>query len=240
MRTYERHQLKQDRFAATTRETISWAVEHRTKLITGLVVVAVVLVAVIGGAYLWNYRSQQANVALGSAMQTYNADIRPANVPAPPNIVTFTSAKDRARAAHDEFQKVADQYGHTKSGQIARYMAGITLVDLGDLPAAEKELKAVADSGNEDLASLAKLALAGAYRNTNRDKDALALYKDLVDHPTRSVSKSEAELELGSFYEGTNQGTEAVKMYEDILKTDSGSAAAQLASQRMQGIKLPK
>ncbi len=238
MRTYERHQLKQDRFAETTKDTISWAVEHRSKLITGLIVAGSVLVVVIGGWYLWQSRSQKADAALASAMQAYDAEIRPANAPAIPNLLTFTSAQERARVAHDGFQKVADQYGHTKSGHIARYMAAVTLVDLGDLPGAEKELKAVADSGDQDLASLAKLALAGVYRSSNRNNDALALYKGLVDHPTRSVSKSFAELQLGEFYESTKQGGEAVKLYEEILKTDSGSAAAQLATQRMQGIKL--
>ena len=33
MRSYTRHQLKENAFAETTAETISWAVEHRSKLI---------------------------------------------------------------------------------------------------------------------------------------------------------------------------------------------------------------
>ena len=40
MRSYTRHQLKQDSFRTSTTETISWAVEHQSKLIAAAMVVA--------------------------------------------------------------------------------------------------------------------------------------------------------------------------------------------------------
>ena len=45
MRSYTRHQLKENAFAETTAETISWAVEHRSKLIAAAIVVAIVAAA---------------------------------------------------------------------------------------------------------------------------------------------------------------------------------------------------
>ena len=53
MRAETRHQLKQDRFSQATfgaaEATVHWTVEHKTKLIAGAVVIAVVLAASLGG-----------------------------------------------------------------------------------------------------------------------------------------------------------------------------------------------
>ena len=46
MRSYARHQLKQDAFTTSTAETISWAVDNRSKLIAAGIVVLVILAAV--------------------------------------------------------------------------------------------------------------------------------------------------------------------------------------------------
>ena len=50
MRAEARHQLKQDRFAATTFETFSWAVEHRKNLIMGGAAAALVAQDLQGAA----------------------------------------------------------------------------------------------------------------------------------------------------------------------------------------------
>jgi len=104
---------------------------------------------------------------------------------------------------------------------------------MGDLKTGEPELKKVADSGDADMSALAKLALAGVYRATNRNNEALEIYKSLVDHPTASVAKATAQLELASLYEATNQKSEAGKLYSQIMKDDPRSFAASVANQRL-------
>ena len=69
------------------------------------------------------------------------------------------------------------------------------------MPRAEKDLQDVADSRYKEIASLAKLALAAIYHDTNRDPQAIAIYKQLADHPTASVGKSTAQFLLASLYE---------------------------------------
>jgi predicted negative regulator of RcsB-dependent stress response len=237
VRTYEKHQLKQDKFVETTKGTIFWAVENRSKLVTLGIAIGVLIVALIGGSWLWNYRSEKASGALGAAMETYNAPVIAANAPPQSEMVSFPSVQDRARAARSQFQKVADQYGLTKPGRVARYMAAVTALDMSDNQTAEKELMTVADSGNKDLASLAKLALAGLYRETNRTNDALQLYKQLIDRPTETVSKATAQLELAALFENNNQGSEAGKLYSEVIKDDPRSAAAALANERLSTLK---
>lgn len=236
MRGYTRHQLKQDRFAEATKETVSWAVEHQKKLVTGGIIAGVVVLVVLGTWYYLNYREQQAGATLAQAFRTYQAPLRPANMPPDANMLSFTSAADRSKVSNVEFRKVADNYPHTNSGRIARYFAGITYRDMGDMPAAERELNQVTGSGNKDLASLAKLALAGIYRDTGREKEAISLYNDLMSHPTDSVAKSTAQLELGELYQ-TKQPQEARRIYEEIRKEDPASAAAQMATNRLSALK---
>ncbi|MFB3918213.1 MAG: tetratricopeptide repeat protein [Terriglobales bacterium] len=232
MRAYTRHQLKQDAFAETVKEQVSWVVVHRKKLVTAGIIVGVALVAALGAWAYLNHRNQQAGTALGLAMTVYQAPIVPPGTPAQPEIRTFDSAAERARAAHAEFQKVADEYSHTKSGEIARYFAALTATDMGDTMAGEKELKQVASSANSDLASLAKLALANRYRDANRIQDAIPLYKELIDNPTRTVAKGTVQLELASAYEISNQKLEAAKIYEQIMKEDANSPAARIVARQ--------
>ena len=119
---------------------------------------------------------------------------------------------------------------------MARYFAGITLHDMGDNAGAEKALKEVADSSHKEIASLAKLALAGIYHDTNRDPQAIALYKDLADHATASVGKSTAQFLLASLYEESHQPDQARVLYQQMQKESPASPVAQLASQKLRAL----
>ncbi len=236
MRAQTRHQLKQDRFAEATGETVQWAVEHQKKLIIAGVIVAAIAAAALGSWYYQQNQDAAASADLGKAMSTYTAPLRPAGMPADPTLVSFASSAERAKTAHDQFQAVVDKYRHTHSADMARYFLGLTDVDLGDNAAAERDLKQVADSGSRDIASLAKMALASVYHDTNRDPQAIELYKLLIARPTQAVSKAQAQLELASLYQAKDPG-EARKLYEQVSKDNPNTPAAQIANMRMQEIK---
>jgi len=212
-------------------------VEHQSKLIVAGIAIAVVVAIVLGGWAYVNYRDEQAQSQLAGAIEKYNAPVRPAGTPATPEMVSFASAQERAKVTNAEFTRIADKYSFTQSGRVARYFAGITLHDMGDNTAAEKDLKDVADSRYKEIASLAKLALAGIYHDTNRDPQAIALYKDLADHPTASVGKSTAQFLLASLYEESRQPDQARALYQQMQKESPASPVAQLATQKLQAIK---
>jgi tetratricopeptide (TPR) repeat protein len=237
VRSYTRHQLKQDSFRTSTTETISWAVEHQSKLIAAGIVIAVVVAAVLAGSWYVDYRNQQAQLQLAQAIEKFNAPVRPAGTPAAPDMLSFASAQERAKVTNADFTRIADKYSFTASGRVARYFAGITLHDMGDNTGAEKDLKDVAGSRDKEIASLAKIALAGIYHDTNRDPDAIALYKDLADHPTASVGKSAAQFLLASLYEESHQPDQARALYQQMQKESPASPVAQLASQKLQALK---
>lgn len=239
MRSYTRHQLKENTFATSTAETISWAVENRSKLVAAGIVLAVVLAVLLGGWAYVNYRDQQAASELATAIQKYNAPIRPPGTPATSDLLSFASAQERAKVTNAEFTRIADKYSFTQSGKMARYFAGVTLREMGDNAGAEKDLKQVADSHNKEIASLAQMALAAIYHSTGRDPQAIAIYKDLAQHPTASVGKSTAQFMLASLYEESHQPDQARNLYLQMQKESPGSPIAELASQRLQALKQP-
>ncbi len=232
---YTRQQLKQDRFAETAKETVSWAVEHRNKLIAAGVVLVIILGVVLGVWFYLNAQDQKASVAFGTAISIYQSPLRPPNAPAQPEVRSFPSAAQRAEAAQKEFQAVADKYPHTRSAEFARYFIGLTYRDLGKDSEAEKFLKEVAGGHNQSLASLARFALAGVYAHTNRQADAIKLYENLVSHPTTTVPKTTAQLELATLYE-SQQPAEAARIYQQIRKDEPQSVAAEVAGTRLAAI----
>jgi predicted negative regulator of RcsB-dependent stress response len=235
VRSYTRHQLKENAFAETTADTISWAVEHRSKLTAAAIALAVVAAVVVGGWAYVNYRNQQASQALADALMKYQAPIRPAGEPASPEVLSYASGAERAKAANAEFTAVAGKYSFTRNGRIARYFAGVTLHDMGDNAGAEKQLQEVAGSSfDKETGSLAKLALASIYQDTGKTQQAIDLFKALMEKPTTSVGKTTAQFELANLYENNHQPLDARKIYEQMQKDYPTSPVGQLAAQKLQ------
>jgi tetratricopeptide (TPR) repeat protein len=241
VRAETRHQLKEDRFSRATinaaEATVHWSVEHKNRLALLGVLVVLVVAAVIGGWYYMNQQDQKASADLGQAVRTLDTPVRPAGMPAQPENPSFASSTERATQAHKEFQAVVDKYPHTNASDFSRYFLGLTSESLGDHTAAEHELKEVASAHNRDLAALANFALASVYRNTNRNKDAIDLYKKLMDKPTTTVGKVAAQMELGATYEAAGQPLEAKRIYQEVQKENPSGQASQMASAKLQAIK---
>jgi len=241
VRAETRHQLKQDAFSRVTigaaEKTAHWTVEHRSTVIISVAVVAVVLAAVIGGWYYLSTQDEKASLELSQAVRTMDTPLRPAGTPAQPDIPSFTSAKERTEAAKKLFQAIVDKYPHTRTADMAHYFLGVTASNLSDNTAAERHFKDVASAGSRDLSAVAKSALASLYGQTNRTKEAAALYQELINKPTASVSKVTAQLQLAELYQNSNQPLDAKRIYEQIKKENPGAEAAQLATQKLTELK---
>jgi tetratricopeptide (TPR) repeat protein len=228
---YTRRQLKEDKFAETAQGAAQWATGHRKLVVwvLGLIVVAVLLTA--GGLAWRNHQIEQANVDLNSAMRTLTAPLRPVGTPAG-DTPSFTSVAERGQAAAKEFKTIADKYSLVPPGKVARYLRGSALLQAGDTAGAEQEFKTAADFSDKDLAALAKMALASIYRDSNRQADAIKIYKELADHPTATISKGTAQLELAEIYEKTDP-QQATMIYQQLQKDDPRSTAAQVAARKL-------
>ena len=241
MRAETRHQLKQDAFSRATidaaERTAHWTVEHRSNLIIATTVAVVMIAAVAGGWFYLSAQDEKASLELSQAVRTQQTPLRPGGTPAQPDFPTFTSAKDRNEAARKQFQAIVDKYPHTKTADMARYFLGVTASSLGNNSAAEKNFKEVASSGSRDLASVAKLALASLYGQTNRTKEAVALDQELINKPTTSVAKVTAQLHLAELYQASNQPLDAKRTYETIKKENPTGEAGQIATQKLAELK---
>jgi predicted negative regulator of RcsB-dependent stress response len=229
--TQTRHALKQDRLVDATRTSVDWFQENRSRVVTAGIAAIICLAIVVAGLVLYGKRSAAAELAFGQAMDTYNAPLAQPGQPPIPGEKTFATAAERAKSANQQFVQIAGQYGLFEAGKTARYFAGITAIDLGQTGPAETNLKQVADGHDAALASLAKLALANLYQQSNRNGQAVELLQQLIAKPTSTVPADAARLQLAALYEKTNPA-EANRIYAQLKS--SKSAAGQIAAQKLQ------
>jgi TolA-binding protein len=95
----------------------------------------------------------------------------------------------------------------------------------------------VISSASRDLSAIAKVALASLYSNTNRTKDAIAIYQELINKPTQSVSKVTAQLQLAELYKANNQPLDAKRIFEQVKKNNPTGEAGQIATQKLAELK---
>lgn len=228
--------------AGAAQQTAHWTVAHRrTLIVAGSIVLVLAVAGLLGWRWLLSQDAQASN-ELAKALESYNAPVLAPGAIAQPGEVSFHSAAERAKTAHDKFQHIADTYKHTHTADFAAYFAAATSLDMGDNAAGEKGFKDLAANATGDLAAMSKMALASIYRNTSRDSQAIDLYKQVIDSPTNAVGKAAAQLELASVYEAKSPA-DAKKVYQDIIKDNPvtkespKSGAAATAEEKLKALK---
>jgi len=233
---YTRQELKQDKFAESAAEAAHWTVEHRSTLTTAIVVA--VIAVLIGGGTWWYMQTQNeaASTELGKALAIYSAPVVPPGTPKQGEQIMFYSPQERAIAAKNAFYAISSKYSITHSGRYAHYLAAVSETELDNYKVAEEQLKQVSEVHDAPVASLAKLTLAGVYLNQGRENDAVALYKDLIDHPSTTVPKSRAQLALADVY-ASKQPSAAMAIYDQMIKDDPKGVGAEVAEAAKKNLK---
>ncbi len=234
---YTRHELKQDKFAASAAEAVHGVVEHRSGIVK--VVAILVVLGLVGGGIFWYITSQQeqATNALGRALVIYNAPVVPPGTPKEGSATTFNSDQERLIASKDAFYAISDHYGWTESGQYARYLAGLAEKELGNDKVAEDQLRALSNTRRRDLAALAKYSLAAVYRDEKRDQDAINLLQTLIDKPAVSVPKANAQFAIADIYVSEHQPDKAKVIYDQIAKDNPKNVVGQIAKSHQDELK---
>jgi tetratricopeptide (TPR) repeat protein len=216
----KRELKQQDQFVTLTGNGLEWAKQNRRSAIVSSVILLLVILAIVGGASIYSHRSNQANAALGDALHAYQTLIAAPGQQVPPGTKTYSSVAERAKAANALFVDIANRYGMTPDGKVARYFAGLTYMEEGQNQSAEDSLKQVADSWNGDLSALAKLALAQLYRGTGRDAQAIDIYNELSKGSATTVPPGMAQIQLAEMYESQGKPEEAKKIYGKLKDQD--------------------
>jgi len=183
MKAKARHDLRQNDFAEAAARVVT-AVRERPNQILGVIVGAVLVVALLAGFLYWRKHSADASGALlGIAMAQAEAQIAPASTlpGAQQASGTFPTVQARSEAALKSFQAVVDQYPSSNAALVARYQIGAQLLSLGKYPEAEQAFKSVRDSSAPALyQSMAKLGLAQTLLAEGKNDDAIKAFTDLA------------------------------------------------------------
>ena len=218
-----RKELKSDKFALEVGQTVSFFEEHRQEILRyGAVALGV---AALFAGWLVYQRHQRAGreEALAKAILVQEAPIGTA-----PNSLglNFTTQAAKDQETTKAFAGLAAKYPGTTEGVVAQYYLGAIKADQSNMAEAEKHFQEVAQHGNANFSSLAKLSLAQIYYSDGRAAQGEAVLRDLIDHPTALVSKDQATITLAR-YLIIQRPADARKLL-DPLKT-AGGPVGQLA-----------
>ena len=225
-----RKELKQmvrhDRFAEEVGHTVEYVAGHKKQFV--IYGILALLLIVGGGITYWYMQRQHAvrQAELYQALRVQDASIGP---PQNEFALAFPTSAEKQKAVAEAFQGILNKYPRTDEGLIARYYLGVNAADQGKPQDAEAHFRAVADSGQKEYASLARLALADLLASQGRTEEAEKLLRTLVDNPTIFVSKEHATIELGKLI-GESKPEEARKLLEPLRTERSAISRAALTA----------
>jgi tetratricopeptide (TPR) repeat protein len=227
-------QLKHDKFRDTTFDAygrLSHRFEGRGRTILYAVGGAVALVALLLVFNWWRERrADDARLALGQAIKIAETPVSPTPQPGQTG-PTFPDERARAQKAVEAFQKVQSDYG-SPYRELARYFAAANLLTV-DRPKGLSELEALSKDGDAELATRARFALAQAREADAQYDAAAALYQQLLNDKSGSVSPNAVKLRLATVYEQQGKKDEAVNLLFQMVE-------AQRKAQGKDGKPLPE
>ena len=115
------------------------------------------------------------------------------------------------------FLEIIDEYGLTKSGNLAHYYAGICYLHLGEYENAVQYLKKF-DSDDQMLAPIAAGAIGDAYMELNEVKNAISFYVKAANMIDNKFTAPIYLMKAGIAHESLSNYSEALKLYTRIQK----------------------
>lgn len=208
-----RKDLKSDKFAQEVKHGFEFLTEHKEESVRyGAIALAVLVVA--GGIFLFmRHQATAREEALGQALRIDNATV--GNAPSQPGLLHFATAQEKDQARDKALGEVAAKYHGSQEGAIAEFYLASDAADKGNLTEAEKRFREIVDSAPKEYGALAKLSLAQVSTAEGKDADAEKTLRDLMAHPTVTVSKDEAQIRLALLI-GKKNPDEARKMLEPM------------------------
>ena len=219
-----RRDLKKDEIRETLVSGVESVASHQQALWIVVGAALIVALAIFGWNSYSRRQTAKASAALDDGLKIFQARIRAPGEPADPIDLTYLDEKNKFTDADKKLLQVANDYGRTKPGQMARYYAALSEAQLKNYADAERNLNQIASGGDESLAGLAKFKLAGVYLQENKNSQAVDLLKQLSDKPTVFVPKPMALLALADYYRKSDPA-QATKLYNQVKQEFPDAAA---------------
>ena len=220
MKSTERHQLKQDKFLMTLRDTYFRLEAHRRHVTLALTAIVVVLVA--AGGYIWWQRHQtaKASAMLADALVVAETPVV-ADDPAgsPEGATGHPSERARLEAALPKFIEAAEAYPRTQPGLAARYHAAATLMTLGRPEEAAARYQEVIElAGSGVYGRVARLGLAEVHVRRGEYEPAITAYRELSLDASGELPVDGILMQLGRTYQLAGRTPEAVQSFKRITE----------------------
>ncbi|HKP71553.1 MAG TPA: hypothetical protein VJT82_01365 [Pyrinomonadaceae bacterium] len=242
-------ELQHDKFRDTTMgvfDRLGDSLEGRGRTIL-YAVAGLVALALLAGVYSWwsGRKAEEATRALGRVIEIADASVSPTPAPGATGL-NFTTEKERAQRVVEEAQKVEAKYGDPYKS-LAHYFRAANLLTV-DRNQGLTELEALTKSGNTEVATRARFALAQAKEADGQFDAAAALYLELTraQGSSTAVPADTANLRLASVYDKQGKRNEAAEILFNIVKTareaknKDGKPATQSAAAREAAQKLER
>lgn len=115
------------------------------------------------------------------------------------------------------FLDIIDEYGITKSANLAHYYAGISFLHLGDYESAIEYLKAF-ESDDQIIAPMALGAIGDAYSEMEDYETALSYYMKAADKNVNEFTSPIYLMKAAQVYEFLDDYKKALAIYERVKK----------------------
>jgi tetratricopeptide (TPR) repeat protein len=222
-----RHQLKHNEFKDSLVSLEEYLKHHYKEVITAAIILVVVVGLAGGLKYYTDRQEAGANADLGEALSTFRATVgQPTPGQNDPEGAAYSTAQEKYKKALQQFQAIFDKYRmvpRPKAVAIACYQAGVCQSLLGDHSGTIQTLTEVSQSGDAEIAAMAKFALAGELASSGKTPEAVKIYQELADHPTVTVPKASALLAMADAYR-ESQPAQARQIYERVQKEFASNA----------------
>jgi predicted negative regulator of RcsB-dependent stress response len=207
-----RKELKTDKFALEVEHTVTFFEEHQPEIIRYGGIALAVIVVIAGFVIYQRSAHGTREEALAAAIRVQEA---PAGGMSATGGLSFPTQEAKDQEATKVFTDLRNKYPSSAEGEIAGYYLGSIKADQGKLAEAEKYFHDVAENGDANYASLAKLSLAQIYFSDGRDTQGETVLRQLIDHPTVFVSSDQATMQLAR-YLAVKKPAEARKLLEPL------------------------
>ncbi|MDR1407089.1 MAG: tetratricopeptide repeat protein [Tannerella sp.] len=189
-------------------------IEKNKKLLSyGIIGVAAVIGLIM--AYHYGYampHNERAKIAIFRGEQFFERD-------------SFSLALNGNGIDFEGFEAIADQYGSTKTGNLAKAYTGICYYKLGDPQTAIKWLKSYKGSDHQIAPAMTGL-IGDCYVSTGETKEAIGYFEKAAAKADNDLLSPVYLKKAGIAYESLNQYKEAIKVYTTIREKYNRSTEA--------------
>lgn len=198
-----RQELREDTVTTAYVRTMTFAEEHRSKLIAAAVAVVVLILALVGYMYWRSVQNGKAEEALGAILPVYEEG-------------QYEQALDGTADAPGLLE-IVDEYGSTEAGNLARFYTATALFELGRVDEAGRHFAAF-DGGNDILGASALAGEAAAAELAGDHARAARLYERAASAYPSPATAPDFLMAAGRNHEAAGNVNAARQAYERIAR----------------------